>query len=169
MSLLKIAVEKLPPSFQESEDWNQQAPETAPSFLPQLKPGMIRLKAKLEGVKGQPVDPTDPTDPTSVPPSGSSGVEDEVPKSSMVSQLVKKGRVPGSRLVDQKRSPHGRRRQFNCSYCDYASVRRYNTERHIRLRHPTYRYKVRVFICGSESSSFLCPQKISVYYMPVCL
>ena len=46
----------------------------------------------------------------------------------------------------RRKSPHGRRRQFHCSYCDYASVRRYNTERHIRLRHPTYRYKVGVLI-----------------------
>jgi hypothetical protein len=62
-------------------------------------------------------------------------------------------KVPTGRekpLFKESLKSGGRRRNlskrnlFRCSYCDYASVRRYNTERHIRLRHPFYRYKVSV-------------------------
>lgn len=127
---------------QDTKDWNQQPPR---GFPPQLKPRLAGLTAKRGRVKIQ------PAGPTSVPPSCSStSVVETNPESSAVSQLVRQGRGWGSRLGGRKKSPHGRRRQFHCSYCDYASVRRYNTERHIRLRHPTYRYKVGVLILRSE-------------------
>ncbi|KAL8567884.1 hypothetical protein ACOMHN_059006 [Nucella lapillus] len=89
-------------------------------------------------------------DPSPLPCTSNSSVAELDPKikDALAKKLAKGGRGRGSKKTEEVNPPRRNRRQFRCSYCDYASVRRYNTERHIRLRHPSYRYRCPLEQCG---------------------
>ncbi|KAK7109911.1 uncharacterized protein [Littorina saxatilis] len=126
------------------EAWKQHQP---PHFLspPAPKPEKVKdIKKKDVKVKVKPAPAPAPS--SSNTSSSSSAAEQGTPaKVPALSRFARRGRGRGSR---HSATPRAKRHQFCCSYCNYASVRRYNTERHIRLRHPTYRYKCPLDNCG---------------------